>query len=165
MVYVFWDTSTLIKRYLPEAGSVLVERVFDDVPTTRMTAVSLTMGEMISVAVRCRNSGRLPDREFGPVIVEVQRGVFGDPDFKWIDVDQAFIRESLRQILEHSINATDAIILQSAIGLSRNVAQTGDTLLLVASDARLVGAARAEGLTVFNPETDTEAQLDALLAG
>jgi hypothetical protein len=36
--------------------------------------------------------------------------------------------------------------------------------VLVASDARLLRAAVAEGLTVFNPEADPVERLDALLA-
>jgi hypothetical protein len=40
----------------------------------------------------------------------------------------------------------------------------GDDLVLVASARRLVQAGQAEGLTTFYPETQTQADLDALLA-
>jgi hypothetical protein len=39
----------------------------------------------------------------------------------------------------------------------------GDDLLLVSSDLRLLNAARKEGLTIFNPETESEAILDTIL--
>ena len=41
--------------------------------------------------------------------------------------------------------------------------KVGDELVLVASDHRLLRAAQAEGLTTFNPETESQTELDALL--
>lgn len=41
--------------------------------------------------------------------------------------------------------------------------EQGDTLLFFSADQRLLRAAQAEGLTIFNPETGTEAQLETLL--
>ena len=50
---------------------------------------------------------------------------------------------------------------------SHNVAvklrSTGDTLVLVASDQRLLRAAQNEGLLIFNPEIDPEQTLEAWL--
>ncbi len=63
---------------------------------------------------------------------------------------------------EHSINSVDAMVLRSALDVAielRNDAN--DKLVLVASDQRLLKAARDEGLLVFNPETDPEQVLRA----
>ena len=43
------------------------------------------------------------------------------------------------------------------------VPPTGDDLVLVTSDQRLLRAAQVEGVLTFNPETQTEGDLDALL--
>jgi hypothetical protein len=58
---------------------------------------------------------------------------------------------------------TDAILLRSALDLAANLRARGDDLVLVASGGRLQRAAQAEGLIVFNPETQTSADLDLLL--
>jgi hypothetical protein len=68
------------------------------------------------------------------------------------------------QIEQHALNATDALVLCSALDVAGVLHGAGDNLVLVASDTRLLRAAQAEGLTTFNPETDTPAQLDALTA-
>jgi len=43
------------------------------------------------------------------------------------------------------------------------VRPAGDDIVLVAFDRRVLRAAQAEGLQTFNPETDTQAYLDALI--
>lgn len=64
---------------------------------------------------------------------------------------------------KHSINSTDAIILKCALDKAVSLRSAGDDLVLISSDARLVRAAKAEGLPTFNPETDDQAALDALI--
>jgi hypothetical protein len=64
----------------------------------------------------------------------------------------------------HSVNATDAIVLHAALGLAQHQRSRGDDLVLVASDQRLLRAAQAEGLRTFDPETQDQATL-ALLVG
>jgi hypothetical protein len=61
------------------------------------------------------------------------------------------------------VNSTDALALKSALAFARRLRGTGDDLVLVASDQRLLRAAQAEGLTTFNPETQDHAALAALM--
>lgn len=63
---------------------------------------------------------------------------------------------SMRLIETHSLNSVDAVVLCSALNIAAELRNTGDTLVLVASDQRLIRAARAEGLQVFNPEIDSQ---------
>ena len=59
----------------------------------------------------------------------------------------------------HSLNSVDAIVLRSALNIATQLRYTGNTLVLVASDQRLLRAARTEGLQVFNPEIDSQQTL------
>jgi hypothetical protein len=54
--------------------------------------------------------------------------------------------------------------LRIALDLVSAFRSRGDDLVLVAADRRLLQAARAEGLVVFDPETQTQTELDMLLA-
>jgi hypothetical protein len=78
--------------------------------------------------------------------------------------EDALVFTSLPLIDQHSINSTDALVLRSALDLADTLRPAGNDLALVASDARLLRAAGAEGLTVFNPETDSLERLDMLLS-
>jgi hypothetical protein len=82
--------------------------------------------------------------------------------FKVAAGDQ-LVSAAIALIPAHSINATDAILLRSALDLAAQLRAAGDDLLLVASDQRLLRAAQAEGLATFNPETQSPADLDAVV--
>ncbi|MBI1930633.1 hypothetical protein HYR99_41105 [Candidatus Poribacteria bacterium] len=73
------------------------------------------------------------------------------------------ISPSHQFIEKYSLNATDAFILCSVLEAAAALRLGGNNLVLISSDQRLLQAAQAEGLVTFNPETDSQAQLDTLL--
>ena len=81
-----------------------------------------------------------------------------------LKTDTEDARESVPLILRHNLNATDALHLRMACKLRSFVAILGAQVVLVAADKRLLRAAKAEGLSVLNPEEATLAQVRALLA-
>lgn len=54
-------------------------------------------------------------------------------------------------------------MLRVALDVAHPLRNQRDDLVLVASDQRLLRAARAEGLVTFNPETQDQAALATLL--
>ena len=78
-------------------------------------------------------------------------------------VDGDLADAAIRHVDAHSVNSTDAALLQSALEISATLRTAGDDILVVASDLRLLRAASAEGLATYNPETQASAALDALL--
>ena len=71
-------------------------------------------------------------------------------------VPNSLVWDSIRLIETHSLNSVDAIVLRSALDTGTELRSVGDGLVLVASDQRLLRAARAEGLQIFNPELDSQ---------
>jgi predicted nucleic acid-binding protein len=80
-----------------------------------------------------------------------------------IAVDDTLVKASFAIIEAHALNATDAILLRSALDLAAPLKAAGHDLAVVSSDQRLLRAARAEGLLTFNPETQSATDLDALI--
>jgi hypothetical protein len=78
-------------------------------------------------------------------------------------VTSRLVSASLPRIVAHAINSTDAVPLKSALAVARRLRAPGDDLVVVASDQRLLRAARAEGLTAFDPETQDQPALSALI--
>ena len=62
-----------------------------------------------------------------------------------------------------SINATDGIVLRVAMDIAQHLRASGDDLVLVSSDQRLLRSAQAEGLIAFDPETQDQVSLAALV--
>ncbi len=59
--WVYFDASALVKRYSREEGTRLVNEAFQLAGPDRKMCLSLGLLEVISVLVRKRNDGRLPE--------------------------------------------------------------------------------------------------------
>jgi len=160
----YLDASALGKRYAPETGTDLINRLFGAATKDRMLALHIGVGEVMSVIVRRHNAGLISDQGYAQALVEFRAEVVDAGDFRLEPIGEALIHSSLELIVRHSLNATDAIVLRSALDLADELRTAGYDLALVASDVRLLRAADAEGLMHFNPESDSAPQLDALIA-
>jgi predicted nucleic acid-binding protein len=163
MNHFYLDASALAKRYVLEIGTPLVNHLFDSAPKARMIALVLALGEVVSILVRRRNSGRIPDHAYRQALVEFSSEVIDDVDFSLHSVPDDLVRTSLPLIERHSLNATDALILRSALDVAQSLRAAGDDLVMISSDIRLVSAAQASGLIAWNPEVNDQAELDALI--
>jgi predicted nucleic acid-binding protein len=125
--------------------------------------LNVGIAEVVSILVRKRN-GRIVSRlTYSQAMVNFRAEVINQTQVQKIVPFTALVIAALALISQHSINATDAILLRSALDLTASLRARSDDLVLIASDGRLLRAARAEGLIVFNPETQTTADLDLLL--
>lgn len=129
----------------------------------RMYVLGVGVAEVFSILVRKQNGKQLTPAAFAQALIDFDAEIIRQTRLRKIIADTDPITSALSLIARHSINATDAILLRSALDLDANLRVGGDSLALVASDQRLLRAAQAEGLTTFNPETQTTADLDALL--
>jgi uncharacterized protein len=163
MLHSYLDGSALAKRYCPEPGSAVVDHLFGCVPPYRLVVLSVGLAEVVSLLVRKRNAGSLTPARFGQAIRALWAEVGPLAAVRIFDATVVLAERACDLIDRHSINSTDAILLRSALDLATGLRTRGDDLLLVASDRRLIRAAGAEGLTTFDPEAQSAADLDALL--
>lgn len=163
MNYFLFDASALAKRYTPELGTVLVDRLFDGVGHDRLVCLMLGAAEVVSVLVRRRNSGSLSTASLAQSVLNLHTEVVDAVDFRTPEADNNLITASMAFIDQHALNATDSVVLRLALDLAARFRADGNDLVLVASDHRLLRAAQAEGLLTFDPESQTEAGLDALV--
>jgi len=161
--YFYLDASALAKRYAPEIGSQIVDHLFARLTPDRLIVLNVGIAEVVSILVRKHNTGKLSAGDFSQALLELRTEVTTAAAIKKAAADTPLVISSFPIIIQHSINATDAILLYTAIDFAIDYRARGDDLALVASDQRLLRAAQAEGLTVFNPETQTTADLDLLL--
>ena len=160
----YLDASALAKRYVPERGFAQVNSILDTVPAHRIHVLNIGTGEVMSILVRKRNSGVILFAEFAKAVATFRAEIVHAGTVSKMPVTNRLVTASFPLILAHSINSTDALILKSALAITRKLRRTGDDLVLVASDQRLLRAAQAESLTTFNPETQDHAALAALMA-
>ena len=148
MRYFYWDASALAKRYAPEIGTPLVNTLFSTASRDRMMCLSVGTGTVFSQA-----------------LIDFRAEVISSAaEFRMVTFEDRLVFASHALIEKYSLNATDALVLRSALDVAAALQPSGDTLVLVSSDRRLLQAAQQERLTTFNPETDSQEQLTVLLS-
>jgi predicted nucleic acid-binding protein len=138
--------------------------LLDGAARDQLICVMLGAAEVAASLVRKRNDGRLSRSFFTAAVSRLQDEILTASDFVKLPCDNAVINASIPLSEKHAINASDAIVLQVALEEAAWLRADGDDLVLVAADQRLLKAARAEGLQTLDPETQTEADVEALLS-
>ena len=162
MRYAYIDPSAWVKRYYRETGTELTNILFDTLLRSRparLLCSRIGMTEVVAVLNRHRNTGRVTQALFNMAYAyfEAETRLV-----RLLAVRNHQIDASVRLLLAHHLNATDALHLQVALEVHSQLYRQGDTLVLFAADHRLLRAAQAEGLAIFNPETGSRVQLEAL---
>ena len=164
MAHSFYlDASSLAKRYVPEPGSGLIYAILDTVPGDRLYVLNVGMGEIVSMVVRKRNAGVISQAYFAQALADFSAEIVHATNIAKESVTSRLVTGSFPLIVAHSLNSTDAIVLKSALAIARRLRKRGDDLVLVGSDQRLLRAAQAEGVITFNPETQDQTALAALV--
>ncbi len=159
----FLDASALVKRYIAEVGSPVMHHLYARAANDRFVVLNVGELEGYSLLVRRRNAGALSSAVFSIATSQFETEIAKNVAVAKTAPDNALITGAFPLIERHSINSTDALVLRSALDLAAALRAAGDNLVLVSSDHRLLRAAQAEGLTTFDPETQSTADLDALI--
>ena len=164
MRQAYLDPSAWVKRYYHEVGTALTNTLFAELLTprpSRLFCSRVGLTEVVSVLNRHRNAGRVTQSLFNMAYAQFEAD---SRTIRLLSVRNHQLDASIRLLLTHNLNATDALHLQVTLEVQSRLHKHGDTFLVFAADQRLLRAAHAEGLAIFNPETGTQAQLEALLA-
>ena len=160
----FWvDGNAGVKRYITEKGTPLINYFFDRVPLSRMFFLFDGAGEVISVFVRRYNDKTITATRFSEIRQQFETEFIQRDEVVLVSPNANQISDSWDLIEAHSVNCTDAIILQCALDQANEMLPEGDSLVLVSSDQRLLDAARREGLLTFDAEIDSQEVLDVLI--
>ncbi len=156
MYYFYFDASALVKRYTNEIGSDAIDFIFENVELQQLRSLLFGAIEVFWILVRKRNDGRITHGQFSHATANLENEVIDTrSDFKTLSVSDSLVLTSIPLIDSHSLNSVDAVVLCSAKRIAADLEKTDDTLVLIASDKRLLKAAQQEGLLVFNPELDS----------
>jgi predicted nucleic acid-binding protein len=141
----YLDTSALIKRFVTEKGSPLVESLVSQ--EGFVATAKIAYAEVYAGLTRKHREGHLPGSQYALACRQFESD--------W----QAYIRVDLQDeilvlardlIQRHTLRGFDAIHLASALSLR---AALGEEITFAAADERLLRAARAERLRPLNVET------------
>ena len=163
MAVVLWDASALAKHFVTELGSQTVDAVFAAIPRDQMVTTVMGYSETFAALLRKHNQGVMNVTALTAAQAALRNEVIDDPDFVVLALEFDDILNGIELIGRHNLNSTDAAILQACLRYTSPLRSAGVSVL-VASDKRLLRAAKTEGLEVLNPEVFPPVDVPAYLA-
>ena len=167
MNYFWLDANAIVKQYVTETGTPLINYLFTRVSLDRIFCLFDSMDEARFAIVRKRNEQIIAIAEFDRAIQRFEDEFLHSDEVQQVHATESQKRTAWQRIDPHTgariINNTDAYILQCALDTVNELWTAGDDLILVSSDRRPLTAATKEGLLIFDPENGTKIDLDVLI--
>jgi predicted nucleic acid-binding protein len=142
---IYLDTSALIKRFVIEVGSETVNDLVGNAPP--VVTAKIAFAEVHAGLKRKHREGPLSGRDYALSIRQFEADW---ESYIRVDLRDEILRLARDLIRQHPLRGFDAIHLSSALSVKRVL---GEDLAFGAADARLLRAAKSEGLTAINVET------------
>lgn len=142
---VYLDTSALVKRYIAEPGSQLVQHILQRHRPVGISRIAYV--EAHAAFARLKNEKVLSRGDF-----ESAAGAFdSDRDaFTWIEVRAEVVVSAKNLAVTHGLRTLDALHLASALEFRQRVGRVD--FFFVAADRKLLSAARGVDLQTIDVE-------------
>ena len=137
---LFFDTSALIKRYIEEAGSQNVDKLFNI--SSQIIVSPVTKIEVYSSLKRLLVTNLISDEDYETVKNNI------DYDFRYftvVSLNEKVEKEAIKLIERHQLKALDSIQLASCLYRKADIRD------FIVSDMKLKNAAEAENIEVIDP--------------
>ena len=163
MNYFWLDTNAIVKQYVTETGTRLINYLFTHVFLDQIFCFFDSMAETYGAFVKKKNRGEITITAFDQAAQRFEIEFIHRAEIKKINATDNQKTAAHPFINTYSFNHTDAYILRCALDKADELRITGDDLILVCSDGQLLRAAKKERLLTFDPITDNQIDLDALI--
>jgi len=153
MTVVYVETSALIKKYIQEVGSDVINELFEHHSAIGIFAISVLAAlELKSALARIQRGGRLTVPEMNGLLAEFRsdENLFS----MVLPVDNLLMDEAGDSLNDYALRTLDAIHFASALRLKALAGRTNQDMVVVTSDLELVSAWDEAGLAVINPTDD-----------
>ncbi len=149
MTIFFMDSSALVKRYMPEKGTVWIRSLTAGSAMNDIAIAQITPVEMISAIARQYHDTQITLPVFQSfrqlVLHHVQN------QYQVLSLSNVIVLQAIQVHERHRLRAYDTVQLTTALELQARLTLSGRHLTFVSADARLLAAASLEGLITDDP--------------
>ena len=164
MPIYYLDTSAVMKRYIPETGSDVMEELFDGLTDSdELTTSYLTLLEVSSTATRLLNGRVLTQQAYENILDQFTQDI-PDYGFTFIPVQNELIDRGITIAREYSLRSLDAIHFTSTL-IASCMSSDSQDIYMVSSDRELIAACEAHGILTLNPQSSDSHNRLRLLRG
>lgn len=150
MSALYFDSSSLVKRYARELGTNWVFSLVRSSAKNRLYLARITDVEVIAALTKRMRVGSLTTAAAAKAINRFEREFSNR--YLLIEISPQVIQKAMDLAKAHTLRGYDAVQLASAIQANQDrISIGGSPLTFISADGQLNTAATAEGLTVDNP--------------
>ncbi len=150
MAGYFCDSSAIVKRFISEIGTSWIIGLMRSAAKNVFAVAQITGVEVVSAISRRHRGNFLPTTQADKAIHRFLRDF--NNQFGVIKTYDALIRNAIHLAQTHVLRGYDAVQLSSALLLNYSLLKLGlPPFIFIYADNNLNSAAKAEGLTIDNP--------------
>lgn len=150
MAAYYFETSALVKRYVRETGTAWVIGLIAPVARNTIYVSPIVGVEVISAITRRKHRGEIAAADAAVAVIRLRRDLTAA--YSRTRISAPLIAQAMDLVEVYSLRAYDAVQLASALRVqSRRHVQALPPITFICADTDLNAAARAEGLTVDDP--------------
>lgn len=154
MAFQFFDSSSLVKKYINEIGTNWVRNIFNATPAHEIYVSRITEVEVTAAIVRRKKGGSLSASDAALALQQLRSNFL--TRFRILDVAAIVATQACAIAETHALRGYDAVQLASAIHIYNRLLSLGAnpsqvSFTFVSSDNELNSAAQTEGLIIENP--------------
>jgi predicted nucleic acid-binding protein len=147
MAAYFLDTSALVKLYVRETGTDALMELVDSEETHAIAVASVTPVELRSAVRRRERAGDIAAEDASRIVERFALQL--ETRFERVPVNEPLVEQALALVDRHALRAYDA--LQLAACVQWKSSGGADDPVFTSADGALLAAARAEGISTFDP--------------
>jgi predicted nucleic acid-binding protein len=151
----YLEPSAFIKYYVAEPGSAWVRALLAAADSVLATA-EITIAEISAALATIARSGRISRRQRDEFWGRFKSDLLSRCEL--VPTHRSIINQAAELCQKYPLRGFDAVHLASGLELRKTLAQEdiGLSMIYVTGDARLISAAKSEGLAVDNPFWHTD---------
>ena len=147
---LYFDSSSLVKRYSVEKGTKFIIKLLRPSARSRVYSSKFTEAEVCAAFSRKQKGLVISGQEAKKAVSRFRRNF--SSNFRKVDVTDSIINEAVKLTETYALRGYDAIQLATALETNRKrLSDNLSALVFVSADNELNDAAKAEGLAVENP--------------
>ena len=149
MAVYFIDSSALVRRYVIETGTAFVTDITDPGASHHMYVARITGVEVIAALARRGRGGDVSADALAAALDQLRREFA--TQYRIVEMTSALLSDAMRLAETRALRGYDAVQLAAALRVNTECVALGLSSTLVSADGDLNTAARAEGLSVEDP--------------
>jgi predicted nucleic acid-binding protein len=150
MAAFIFDASAIVKRYVTEIGTAWVRMLTDPAAGHEIFLTRITRVEVTAAVTRRGRGGLLTGPSATAILSQFRYNAAHQ--YNILEIIPALLTEAERLAEVHALRGYDAVQLAATMSLHQGRSAAGlSALTFISSDGELNTAARAEGLTVDDP--------------